>query len=127
MHAPDYMSATRQALSLQKRRSLVILITNIRTANTDEIMGALQLLTQKHRVILVNLYESDLKHYLQNTPQSIQDALTYHSIKSYLDTQKQINASLAQSTGTLVISSTPEELPQKLLDGYWQVKRFGAV
>lgn len=127
MKAPDYMSAARQALSLQKRRSLVIMITNIRTTNSDEIMEALQLLTQKHRVILVNLYESDLKHYLQTAPQTIQDALTYHSVKSYLDSQKQLNATLAQNTGALVISSTPQELPQKLLDGYWQVKRFGAV
>lgn len=127
MNVPDYMAVARQALSMQRRRSLLIMITNIRSNHTDEIGAALQLLTQKHRVILVNLYENDLAQYLHSLPQTIDDALTYQSIVAYLDNQKQVNIRLAQETGALVIGSTPDELPQKLLDGYWSVRRWGVA
>ena len=125
--APDYMAVAREALVLQKRRSLIIIITNIRSANTDEIFAALQLLTQKHRVILVNLYEKDLQAYLKTLPNTLDEALTYHSVQSYLDEQKQLNARLGKESGALVIGATPDELPVKLLDGYWWAKRWGVA
>lgn len=125
--APDYMAVAREALVLQKRRSLIIIITNIRSANTDEIFAALQLLTQKHRVILVNLYEKDLQAYLKTLPDTLDEALTYHSVQSYLDEQKQLNARLGKESGALVIGVTPDELPVKLLDGYWWAKRWGVA
>lgn len=127
MNAPDYMAVARQALSMQRRRSLLIMITNIRTDNSEEIMAALQLLTQKHRVILVNLYESDLKDYLAELPETADDALTYHSVKSYLDAQKRLNIRLGEETGAMVVGSTPQELPSKLLDSYWLARRWGVV
>lgn len=127
MKVADYMAVARQALSMQRRRSLLLMITNIRSNHTEEVVAALQLLTQKHRVILVNLYESDLAQYLQQPPQLFDDALTYQSIRAYLDNQQQTNIRLAQQTGALVIGSTPEQLPQKLLDGYWSVRRWGVV
>ncbi|OPH37854.1 DUF58 domain-containing protein [Moraxella equi] len=129
--APDYMAIAKKALSTQKRRSLIIIITNLRTDNTDELMGAINLLTAKHRVILVNLYEEDLKHHVHDFAdrQSIDlgDALTYHSVRAYLDGQRQLNIRLGDETGAMVVSSTPTELPQKLVDSYWAVRRVGAV
>lgn len=127
MKAPDYMAAAREALTLQKRRSLIIIITNIRNANYDEMFAALQLLTQKHRVILVNLYEQDLQSYLKTLPQTLDEALTYQSVQSYLDEQKQLNARLGKESGALVIGATPQQLPAKLLDGYWWAKRWGVA
>lgn len=127
MNAPDYMAVARQALSLQRRRSLLVMITNIGTDNSEEVAEALQLLTKKHRVILVNLYESDLSAYLRTLPQTADDALTYQGVQSYLNAQKQLNARLGKETGALVISSTPDALPHKLLDGYWLVRQQGVV
>lgn len=128
---PDYMAIAKKVLSVQKRRSLIIIITNLRTDNTDELMGAMELLTAKHRVILVNLYEEDLKHHVQDFADmqhvDLHDALTYHSVRAYLDGQKQLNIRLGDEAGVMVISSTPTEMPQKLMDGYWEVRRMGAV
>lgn len=128
---PDYMAIAKKVLSIQRRRSLIIIITNLRTDNTDELMGAMELLTAKHRVILVNLYEEDLREHVQDfihmQSADLYDALTYHSVRAYLDGQRQLNIRLGDETGAMVISSTPIELPQKLVDGYWEVRRMGAV
>lgn len=128
---PDYMAITKKTLSTQKRRSLIIIITNLRTDNTDELMGAINLLTAKHRVILVNLYEEDLRYYVHDVADrqgmDLDDALTYHSVRAYLDDQRQLNIRLGDEAGAMVVSSTPIELPQKLIDSYWAVRRVGAV
>lgn len=126
MQVADYMAVARQALSMQRRRSLLIMITNVRS-DSQELLSAMQLLSQKHRLIVVNLYESDLPNYLQSVPSTIDEVLTYQSIVAYLDEQKRTNARLARQTGALVIGSTPQDLPQKLLDGYWTVRRFGVA
>lgn len=129
--ASDYMAIAKKTLSIQRRRSLIIIITNLRTDNTEELMGAINLLTAKHRVILVNLYEEDLKNHVQEFANrqdiNLNDALTYHSVRAYLDGQRQLNIRLGDETGAMVISSTPTEMPQKLIDGYWAVRRVGAV
>lgn len=127
----DYMSIAKKTLSTQKRRSLIIMITNIRTDNTDELIGAVNLLTSKHRVILVNLYEQDLGRYVQDFGGSdyisLDNALTYHSVHAYLNDQRTLNVRLADETGAMVLGSTPIEMPQKLIDSYWAVKRVGAL
>lgn len=127
MNAPDYMAVARRVLSMQRRRSLLVMITNLSGDSTTEIGAALQLLTQKHRVILVNLYESDLKDYLQNIPQTVDEALTYQSVYAYLHGQKQLNIRLGEETGAMVVGSTPQELPSKLLDSYWMARRWGVA
>lgn len=127
MKAPDYMAAARQALSLQKRRSLIILITNVRNDDTDELTAAIQLLTQKHRVIIANLTEHDVIEYLDELPKSHDDALTYHSVRSYLNDQKQLSVRLADETGALMFHCTPNELPMRLVESYYVARKWGVA
>lgn len=125
--APDYMAVAKTALTTQKRRSLIIIITNLRTQSDDEIVGAIQLLSQKHRVIVANLSEKDLTAKLGDDIHSIDDALTYHGVFSHLHTQKQHNAQLSAKTRAMVVGCTPNELPYRLIDAYWTVKKWGVA
>lgn len=126
-NAPDYMVVAKTALMTQKRRSLIILITNLRSQSDDEIVGAIQLLSQKHRVIVANLHEYDLNVKLQDDLYGIDDALTYHGIFAHIHTQKQHNAQLSAKTRAMVVGCTPQELPHKLIDAYWAVKKWGVA
>ncbi|WP_066800899.1 DUF58 domain-containing protein [Moraxella oblonga] len=126
-NAPDYMAVAKTALATQKRRSLIIFITNIRTQSNDEIVGAIQLLSQKHRVIVANLAEQDLMTKLGDDFDNVDDALTYHGVFSHVYTQKQHNAELSAKTRAMVVGCTPQELPHRLIDAYWAVKKWGVA
>lgn len=120
---PDYIAVARQVRQVQKKRALIILITNTRQEEHSELTEAIQLMGAKHVVILANLYEQDLKEQLATPPTNLAQALTYHSIQEYMNTRERLHAELNQKTNVYTINTTPKQLPQQLIHQYFLIKQ----
>lgn len=122
---PDYIGVAKTALSLLKKRSLVVLITSTRTENLDELLTAVELLRGKHLVVVANLYEQDLVTQLTHAPALPTTAQTQQVIYHHLDTQRRLMSRLSTLTQVTVIHCSPDKLAHRLTEGYLKIKRRG--
>lgn len=120
---PDYISSARMALSLLKKRSLVVLLTSTRSENFDELLMAVKLLSSKHLLVVANLYEQDLATLNKQMPYDENDAQLYHSVSEHLTVQRSLQGLLSAKPHVYPIHCTPDELPKRLIQTYLQLKQ----
>lgn len=120
---PDYISSARMALSLLKKRSLVVLLTSTRSENFDELLMAVKLLSSKHLLVVANLYEQDLATLNKQIPHDENDAQLYHSVSEHLTVQRSLQGLLSVKPHVYPIHCTPDELPRRLMQTYLHLKQ----
>ena len=122
--SPDYLSAASRLLSQQKRRSLVILLSNFHTTESEDLLAALQLIRRKHLVISASLREQYLDDRMENPVGDFNDALEYSGASEFiLAREKMVNE--MRTMGVYIIDSAPSELPIQLANQYMAMKRAG--
>lgn len=120
---PDYMAAAKAALSLQKKRSLIILLTTTRSEEFGELISAVNLLRAKHLVIVANLYEEDLSNIINSLPEDGNDARTYHSVQEQLSYQHELKVQLENLSQVYGLHCTPSRLSKLLINHYLGLKQ----
>lgn len=118
----DYMAAAKMAMSLQKKRSLIILMTTTRSEEVGELLQAVNLLRAKHLVLVANLYESDFQTLINTPPATPNDAFRYHAVYEYLTMQHKLKLQLDSLAHVYSIHCTPKQLAQSLLGYYVSIK-----
>jgi uncharacterized protein (DUF58 family) len=121
----DYISAAEELMARQRKRALVVLMTNLREEDAD-LLPALRLLGKRHVVVLANLRERVLDETLQHRPTGFREALRLAASHDYLTERKQYQ-SQCLPLAHAVLDCTPQELPVKVVNAYWQVKRSGRL
>ncbi|MCZ6709005.1 MAG: DUF58 domain-containing protein [Gammaproteobacteria bacterium] len=121
----DYITAAEEVMTRQRKRSLVVLMTNLREEDAD-LIPALGLLAKRHVVVLANLRERVLDETLRHRPGGFRDALRLAASHDYL-TERKHYQSQCLPLAHAVIDCTPQELPVKVVNAYWQVKRSGRL
>ena len=124
LQATDYLAAARAVLTRLRKRSLVVLITNLRDEDDETLGPALQLLSRRHRVILASLREPDVDRALGQPVRTFDQALRAGAIAAYLDQRRQAFARLAPR-GILALDVVPRQLPVALVNRYLAAKRSG--
>ena len=124
--APDYLFAAQRLSSLQQKRSLVIVLTNCRDEETDELKLAMKLLQKRHLVLLANLREQALDDAIETNIQNNDQALTYCGTLEHLKQRERVHKQL-QNQGVFAIDTLAKHLPAKLANGYWEIKRAGML
>jgi uncharacterized protein (DUF58 family) len=120
----DYQAAATQLLARQKRRALVVLVTNLRDEDDEELLTAVKRLSKLHRVLVASLRE-DLLDNLRHTPvQTLPEALTYCGTVDYLNDRAQLHERL-KAHGVLVVDARPQELGAELVTRYLGWKKAG--
>jgi uncharacterized protein (DUF58 family) len=123
--ASDYIAAAEQVMSRQRKRTLIVLMTNLR--EEDEDLGpALAMLRRRHLVLLANLKEAALEDVLERPTRDFDDALRYAGAVHYLEQRARLQAALHHQVD-LLVDSTPAELPIRVVNGYWELKRSGRL
>jgi len=122
----DYLEAATRLMVHQKRRSLVVLLSNLRDEDSDEIVPALQLLRTRNLVLLASLRESVLQESLDKPPRDLRDALRTASVHRYLEARRKVLEKL-QVGGILTVDVEPERLPAQVVNRYLDVKRSGRL
>ena len=125
-HTSDYLNAAIQLTQHHKKRALVVLISNLRDEDNDELLPALQLLRHQHLVLLASLQERILNEVLEQPIHTFEDALRHAATLDYLNTRRQTHDTLTQR-GIIYLDTVPEQLPVKIVNRYWEIKRSGML
>ncbi len=124
--ASDYVGAAEKLMHLQRKRSLVILVTNSRDEDVDDLLLASQLLKQRHLVLMANIREAVIDRVQQAEVGSFDDALMYAGMARYVaardEAQKKINRQ-----GVYAIDCMASELAVRVANSYLEIKRSGAL
>lgn len=122
----DYLQAAEQFLARTRKRALVIVITNVREEDVDDLAAAVALLAKKHIVMVASLRDKFLDTHLQKPVLNLGDALSYCGTMSYIRRRRRVLAKL-QSMGTIMTDSLPHHLHVDLVNEYFKLKRSGRL
>lgn len=122
--APDYVAAAEQLSRLQRKRALVVLITNSRDEEVQELILAVKLLQKRHVVLVANLREQVLDDTLAQPVEQLDSALRYAGTVRYLQERDRCIRQL-QARGVYNIDCLGKDLAVRLINSYWEVKSAG--
>lgn len=122
----DFAEAAKKLLVRQRRRCLVVLLTNLRDDDAQDLPRALGPLRSKHLVLLASLREPALNRALVEPIQHLQDATRVGAVAGYLEERQRVYDSL-RGRGILTLDCEPGELPVALVNKYLEIKRSGIL
>lgn len=122
----DFSGAVEQLMARQRRRSLVILLTNLRGEDGKELLPAMQVLNSRHLVLLASMREAAVQDAFAESVASFADALRFLAADRYVQERREILASLA-AAGILTLDSTAREFPVALANRYMDIKLAGKL
>ncbi len=123
--APDYASAAAELLQRERRRALVVLLTNLRDEDSDDLQDGLRLLRHRHRLLVASLRETALDRAIATPPRDLDSALRTCATHDYLHHRQRALARL-RASGIPVIDCTPTQLSVQLINHYQALKAGGA-
>ncbi|MCU7809454.1 MAG: DUF58 domain-containing protein [Candidatus Thiodiazotropha sp. (ex Semelilucina semeliformis)] len=126
LQAADYLAAAHKLMPLQRRRSLVVILTNSRNEESGDLLKAAALLSRRHLVVIADLREQSLDRAVDQPVHDLSSALLFQGVVDYLSTRRQSHESLRHQ-GALIIDSEPRQLPVKLVNAYLDVKASGRL
>ena len=124
-HAPDYLAAAGAFLQRFRKRSLVILLTNLRDEEDATLRPALALLRDRHLVVLANLREGAVEELLAKPLHGFEAALEHAAAHDSLARREGVLRRLRHE-GTKVLDVPPARLATALVNRYLELKAGGA-
>ena len=124
--APDYAKAATDLLVRNKKRALVIILTNIRDEDTDDLLPAVKLLRKRHLVLVTSLHETSIENTLDKPINTLQAAIDNASTQQYLQHRKRTFEKLSNN-GINTLDVSPEKLTVELINAYLGIKRSGLL
>jgi uncharacterized protein (DUF58 family) len=122
----DYVAAAKDLLRRQRRRALVIVVTNFRDEDSTELGQALTLLRSRHLVLLASLRERIVQELMSQPIASPDAPLEIASSHLYEQSRRDAFNRLA-ARDSLMIDADPERLGIELVNRYHSVKRAGLI
>ena len=122
----DYVGAATDIALRQRRRALIVLLTNAREEDSHDLRVATGLLQRRHLVIVASLREQVLDDSLSKTVASFEDALRYTATNRYLRLRREAQ-DLLRAQGVYVEDCLSQDLPSAITNRYLAIKRAGAL
>ncbi|MGQ7956883.1 DUF58 domain-containing protein [Pseudomonas sp. SP16.1] len=122
----DFSAAADALLARQRRRALVVLVTNLRDEDDQDLLAAVRRLSRQHRVLIASLREEVLDRLRQQPVQQFEQALAYCGTLDYLNARADLLERLA-AQNVPVLDARPDELGPELVSNYLAWKKAGAL
>jgi uncharacterized protein (DUF58 family) len=122
----DYTRAAAELIQRQRKRALLIVITNFRDEDSGELAAALRLLRTRHRVILASLREQIVGLIEQQPLAAPHSALEAAAALEYAQSRSDVLRRLALG-GLVTIDCEPRRLGVELVTRYNALKRAGTM
>ncbi len=130
----DYLGAAAELMRVQRKRALVVVLTNFRDEDSAEIAPALRLMRSCHLVLLASLRERVLRELAEQPLASgvagsaLGDAVAIEiaGAHHFAQARRDAFARLTSRDG-LLIDVEPAHLPAQLVNRYRAVKRAGLL
>lgn len=122
LSVPDYDLAARDVMRRVRRRSLVIVLTNLRDEDDETLLPALRLLRTRHLVVLASLREAIISRALSARVDSFDRAVTHAAAADYLAARERSFRRIG-AAGAVCLDVEPERLAISLVNRYLELKR----
>ena len=126
LSVPDYHLAARDVMRRVRRRSLVIVLTNLRDEDDETLLPALRLLRTRHLVVLASLREAIISRALSARVDSFERAVTHAAASDYLAARERSFRRIG-AAGAVCLDVEPERLAISLVNRYLELKRQGRL
>lgn len=127
MIEPSYARAFEFIAANSKRRSLVVLLTDlVDEEGSRELLTSLRLLRPRHLPLVVTIADRDLKAVVREAPVNGRDLFT-QSVAEEIIHHREAALRLVESQGGLALDVTAAALAPALLEKYLQVKERGLL
>jgi uncharacterized protein (DUF58 family) len=124
---PDYAGALSFFASAQKSRSLMVVLTDLTDVTASQtLLSGMASLSPRHLPFCVTLRDRQIDRVAQET--SIKELEIYRrAVATDLMVQRQLAFSQLQRRGCMVLDCPPQELSEKLVDRYLEIKARGRL
>ena len=127
MIEPSYARAFEFIAANSKRRSLVVLLTDlVDEQGSRELLLSLRLLRPRHLPLVVTIADRDLKAVVREAPTTVSELFT-QSVAEEIIHQREAALRLVEAQGGLALDVTAAALAPALLEKYLQVKERGLL
>jgi uncharacterized protein (DUF58 family) len=124
--ATDYLAAATELSLRQRRRGLLMLVTNLRDEDSEDLLAAVRMLQRRHLVVVASLRERAIDDALEGDVHDLSDALRASASARYLAQRAAVHDALRRHH-VAVLDVTCEQLPAALVERYLAVKRDGLL
>ncbi|MDH5572184.1 MAG: DUF58 domain-containing protein [Gammaproteobacteria bacterium] len=122
----DFSQAAQRLINTHRKRSLVVILTNLHEEDSDDIKAGIKLISSKHLVIVANLREKFLDENIKKEVHSFESALNYSGTLSFIIKRNQLLGVLRKQ-GVFIADSVPHLLHINLINEYLALKRRGQI
>lgn len=122
----DFIEAAEQVMARQKRRALVILLTNLRSEDSSSLATAVHLMQKRHLVLVATLREAELEAHASVPVQNLAEALEFGAMTHYFTERRLLLESL-RANRVLTVDEPAQMLPVALANRYLDVKAAGTL
>lgn len=124
---PSYSRAFQFVSANSKKRSLVIILTDLVDKDSSErLLAALRLLRPRHLPLVVTIGDRDLNLTVSEAPKSLKDVFTQSAAEEIMH-QREAALRMVESLGGLALDVTTNSLAPRLLETYLKVKERGLL
>ncbi len=121
LDSADYLSAAQEVLKLNRKRALIVIISNTRDDDLSNIVSAIRLLGTRHLVVLADLKEQSIGEVKKQQISDLDSALQFHANEQYIR-QRQENHRQLRKLGVYCLDVTAKQLPVRLVNEYLAIK-----
>lgn len=127
MIEPSYTRAFEFLAANCKRRSLIVLLTDLVDADgSRELLTALKLVRPRHLPLVVTMADRDLKTVVREPPRDTRELFT-QSVAEEIIYQRDAALRLVETQGGLALDVTAATLAPSLLASYLRIKERGLL
>lgn len=122
----DFIEAAERVMTLQKRRALVIMLTNLRSEDGATLAAAVAAMQKRHLVLTATLREQELEQRAAAPIDHLHDALQYGALTHYFGERRQLLETL-RARRVVTVDESAQMLPVALANKYLDVKAGGLL
>ena len=122
----DFGEAAERLMTYQRRRALVIALTNLRSEDAGDVFPAMQTLQRRHLVMLASLRENSVQRCVTEPVRNYNDALLLGATHQYLEERNRLFEEM-RAHGMITIDEVAPELPIALTNAYLEIKNSGRL
>ena len=124
---PSYVRAFQYISSNSKKRSLVIILTDlVDKESSKELLSSLKLLRPRHLPLVATIGDRDLNATVSESPKDIKEVFTQSAAEEIIH-QRETALRSVESLGGLALDVTTQTLAPRLLETYLRVKERGLL
>ena len=121
MQVSDFEHTAERLLVRERKRALVVILTNLRDEDDQSLVAAARLLGKRHLVLVASLRETALDHVQSEPVSTAHDAARLASAVGYARRRETCLRRL-RAEGVLCLDTTPENLAIETVNRYLAVK-----